>query len=82
MSLFLFQIPWSKNGYGITLAQGRLSTVVGSVEEGSPAQVGGAERPVGGAERPVGGAERPVGGAKWVWLTDHVLVLCVCRWKV
>ena len=68
MSLFLFQIPWSKNGYGITLAQGRLSTVVGSVEEGSPAQVGG--------------AERPVGGAKWVWLTDHVLVLCVCRWKV
>ena len=35
------QVPWSSEGYGLTLTQGRMSTIISSVQEDSAAQVGG-----------------------------------------
>lgn len=37
------QVPWCSKGFGLTLAHGRMSTIIGTVEEESAAQVGGAE---------------------------------------
>ena len=34
------QVPWSSEGYGLALTQGRMSTIISSVDEDSAAQVG------------------------------------------